>query len=76
MLCVSERKVDRIKRKFVLEGLELTLNRQSATWEYNLLIDCRLKAQLLGAAKRPGALVAAAAGRPAGRARIGREHLA
>ena len=28
MLCVSERKVDRIKKKFVLEGLDLTLNRQ------------------------------------------------
>ena len=26
MLCVSERKVDRIKKKFVLEGLDLTLN--------------------------------------------------
>ena len=29
MLCVSKRKVDRIEKKFVLEGLELTLNRQA-----------------------------------------------
>ncbi len=47
MLCVSERKVDRIKKKFVLEGLELTLNRQSAKCEYDLKIDGRLEAQLL-----------------------------
>ena len=47
MLCVSERKVDRIKKKFVLEGLALTLNRQPARCEYDLLIDGRLEAQLL-----------------------------
>ena len=47
MLCVSERKVDRIKKKFVLEGLELTLNRQPAQCEYDLKIDGRLEAQLL-----------------------------
>jgi len=46
MLCVSERKVDRIKKKFVLEGLELTLN-QPSKCEYDLLIDGRLEAQLL-----------------------------
>ena len=47
MLCVSERKVDRIKKKFVLEGLDLTLNRQPSKCEYDLLIDGRLEAQLL-----------------------------
>ena len=47
MLCVSERKVDRIKKKFVLEGLDLTLNRQAAKCEYDLKIDGRLEAQLL-----------------------------
>nr|WP_181374849.1 IS630 family transposase [Polaromonas sp. H6N] len=47
MLCVSERKVDRIKKKFVLEGLALTLNRQPSKCEYDLLIDGRLEAQLL-----------------------------
>ena len=47
MLCVSERKVDRIKKKFVLEGLELTLNRQPSRCEYDLKIDGRLEAQLL-----------------------------
>ena len=49
MLCVSERKVDRIKKKFVLEGLDLilTLNRQPAQCEYDLKIDGRLEAQLL-----------------------------
>ena len=47
MLCVSERKVDRVKKKFVQEGLELTLNRQPAQCEYDLLTDGRLEAQLL-----------------------------
>ena len=47
MLCVSERKVDRIKKKFVLDGLDLTLNRQPAQCEYDLKIDGRLEAQLL-----------------------------
>ena len=47
MLCVSERKVDRIKKKFALEGMDLTLNRQPAQCEYDLLIDGRLEAQLL-----------------------------
>ena len=47
MLCVSERKVDRVKKKFVQEGLELTLNRQPSKCEYDLLIDGRLQAQLL-----------------------------
>lgn len=47
MLCVSERKVDRIKKKFVLQGLDLTLNRQPAQCEYDLKIDGRLEAQLL-----------------------------
>lgn len=47
MLCVSERKVDRIKKKFVLEGLELTLNRQPSQCEYDLKIDGHLEAQLL-----------------------------
>lgn len=47
MLCVSERKVDRVKKKFVQKGLELTLNRQPSKCEYDLLIDGRLEAQLL-----------------------------
>ena len=47
MLCVSEHKVDRVKKKFVLEGLELTLNRQASKSEYELKIDGRLEAQLL-----------------------------
>ena len=44
---MSERKVDRIKKKFVLEGLDLTLNRQPSKCEYELLIDGPLEAQLL-----------------------------
>ena len=47
MLCVSERKVDRIKKKFVLEGLDVTLNRQPSKCQYDLKIDGRLEAQLL-----------------------------
>ena len=47
MLCVSARKVDRIKMKFVLEGLDLTLNRQPGKCAYDLLIDGRLEAQQL-----------------------------
>ena len=44
MLCVSERKVYRVKKTFVLEGL--TLNRQPAQCEYDLKIDGRLLAEL------------------------------
>lgn len=47
MLCISPRKVDRIKKKFVLEGLDLTLNRQPSQCEYDLKIDGRLQAQPL-----------------------------
>ena len=47
MLCVSERKMDRIKKKFVQEGLDLTLNRQPWQCEYDLKIDGHLEAQLL-----------------------------
>ena len=47
MLCISPRKVDRIKKKFVLEGLELNLNRQPSQCEYDLKIDGHLEAQLL-----------------------------
>lgn len=47
MRCVSERKVDRIKKKFVQEGLDLTLNRQPSQREYELKVDGRLEAQLL-----------------------------
>lgn len=47
MLHVSPRKVDRIKKKFVQEGLDLTLNRQPSQCEYDLKIDGRLEAQLL-----------------------------
>ena len=76
VLCVSERKVDLVKKKFVQEGLELTLNRQPSKCEYDLLIDGRAASaaagpELLGTALRPGTVVAAAAGQPAGRARIG-----
>ena len=39
--------MDRIKKKFVLEGLDLTLNRQAAKCEYDLKIDGRLEAHLL-----------------------------
>lgn len=44
---ISARKVDRIKKNFVLEGLELTLNRQPSQCEYDLKIDGHLEAQLL-----------------------------
>lgn len=47
MLNVSPRKVDRIKKRFVQEGLELTLNRQPAKREYDPKVDGRLQAQLL-----------------------------
>lgn len=45
--CVSERKVDGIKKKFFLECVDQTLNRQPSRCEYDLKIDGRLKAQLL-----------------------------
>lgn len=38
MPCVSERKVDRVKKKFVLQDLDLTLNRRPAQCEYDLKI--------------------------------------
>ena len=81
MLCVSERKVDRIKKKFVLEGLDVTLNRQPSKCEYDLKIDGRAGgavagAELLDAARGPGPLVAATAGRPAGRVGIDRQRVA
>ncbi|MDB5868040.1 MAG: transposase [Polaromonas sp.] len=47
MLCVSERKVDRVKKKFVQEGLELTLKRRLSQCEYDLKIDGRLEAKFL-----------------------------
>jgi hypothetical protein len=47
MLCMSERKVDRIKKKFVLEALGQTLNRQPAQCKYDLKINGQLEAQLL-----------------------------
>ena len=47
MLCVSVRKVDRVKKKFVQEGLEPALNRQASQCEYDLKIDGRLEAQLV-----------------------------
>ena len=47
ILCVSERKVDWIKKKFVLAGLKLTLSRQPTQCKYDLKIDGRLEAQLL-----------------------------
>ena len=42
MLCVSERKVDRVKKKFVLQGLELTLNRQPAKSCWRLFWSSKL----------------------------------
>lgn len=54
MLCMSERKVDRIKKKFVLESLALTLNRQPSKCEYDLLIDGSLEAQLLTLSRSAG----------------------
>ena len=47
MLGVSERKIERLKKKFVQEGLQLSLNRQSAQREYDLKIDGQLEAQLV-----------------------------
>ena len=47
MLCVSVRKVDRVKKKFVQEGLEPALNRQASQCEYDVKIDGRLEAQLV-----------------------------
>ena len=47
MLCVSERKIDRLKKKFVQEGLEPALNRQASQREYALKVDGRLEAQLV-----------------------------
>ncbi len=47
MLCVSERKIDRLKKKFVQEGLDLALNRQTSQREYALKVDGRLEAQLV-----------------------------
>jgi hypothetical protein len=47
MLGVSERKIDRLKKKFVQEGLELALNRQDSQREYALKVDGRLEAQLV-----------------------------
>ena len=45
-LCVRERKIDRLKKKFVQEGLDLALNHQPAQREYELKVDGRLEAQL------------------------------
>jgi len=47
MLGVSERKIDRLKKKFVQEGLELALNRQDSQRDYALKVDGRLEAQLV-----------------------------
>ncbi|CDS54869.1 hypothetical protein [Polaromonas sp. CG9_12] len=47
MLSVSERKIDRLKKKFVQQGLELALNRQDSQREYALKVDGRLEAQLV-----------------------------
>ena len=47
MLCVSERKIERVKKKFVQEGLQLTLNRKPAQREYDLKVDGQLEAQLV-----------------------------
>ena len=43
----SERKVDRVKKKLVPEGLEWVLNRQTSQHEYALKVDDRLEAQLV-----------------------------
>ena len=47
MLGISPRKVDRVKKKFVQEGLEPALNRQASRREYDLKIDGRAEAQLV-----------------------------
>ena len=39
--------IDRIKKRFVQEGLDLTLNRQPSQGRYELKIDGHLEAQLL-----------------------------
>ena len=46
ILCVGTRRVDWIKKKFVLEGLGLTLDRQLGKYAHNMLIDGRLEALL------------------------------
>lgn len=47
MLGVSARKIDRVKKRFVQEGLEPALNRQASRREYALKVDGRLEAQLV-----------------------------
>lgn len=47
ILGVSERKIERVKKRFVLEGLEVALNRQAEPREYVGKIDGRLEAQLI-----------------------------
>ena len=47
MLGINPRKVDRVKKRFVQEGLGPALNRQASRREYDLKIDGRAEAQLV-----------------------------
>ena len=47
VLRVSERKVDRVKKRFVEEGLEVALNKQAAERSYDSKIDGDLEARLI-----------------------------
>lgn len=47
MLGVSARKIDRVKKKFVQEGLEPALNRQASQRAYAPKLDGRLEAHLV-----------------------------
>lgn len=47
VLRVSERKIDRVKKRFVEEGLEAALNKQAAERSYDSKIDGDLEARLI-----------------------------
>ncbi len=81
MLQVSDRKIERVKRRFVEEGLEVVLNGQAPQREYVGKIDGDMEARLVAMscsapAHGPCALVAAPAGRSDGGTRLGGGHLA
>lgn len=72
VLQVSERKIERVKRRFVEEGLEVALNGQAPQRQYVGKIDGEVEARLVAmscSAPPTGHarwLVAAPAGRPGG----------
>ena len=73
VLQVSERKIDRVKRRFVQEGLEVALSGQPSQREYVSKVDGGVEAHLIalscsGPTRRARALVAALAGWLADRA--------